>query len=172
MQSAMIRPEGTEYAPYFDRYVSLAPAGDLLATLAAQPVAALLEGVSEERGEYRYDAGKWSVKEALGHIIDTERIMAYRALRVARNDATELPGFEQDPYVEFGGFGARSLVDLVGEFRAVRAATLCLLRGLPEEAWGRWGTASGNAVTARALAWIIAGHELYHERIYRGRYGL
>lgn len=168
----MIRPESTEYAPYYDRYVSLAPAGDLLATLAAQPVAALLAEVAEERGEYRYAAGKWSVKEALGHMIDTERIMAYRALRVARNDATELPGFEQDPYVESGGFGERTLVDLVGEFRAVRAATLCLLRGLPAEAWGRWGTASGNRVTARALAWIIAGHELYHERIYRERYGL
>ena len=168
----MTRPESTEYAPYFERYISLVPAGDLLATLAVQPVAELIEGLSEERADFRYADGKWSVKEVLGHIIDTERIMAYRALRVGRNDATGLPGFEQDPYVEFGGFGARTLEDLVGEFRVVRAATLCLLRGMPAEAWARAGRADGKAVTARALAWLIAGHELYHARIYRERYGL
>ena len=132
----------------------------------------MLEGLSAERAEYRYAEGKWSVKEALGHIIDTERIMSYRALRVGRNDATDLPGFEQDPFVEFGGFRGRTLADLLAEFRAVRVATLCLLRGMPGEAWARTGRADGKAVTARALAWIIAGHERYHAGIYRERYGL
>lgn len=117
MQTTTVRPESSEYAPYFDRYISQVPAGDLISTLELQPVAVLLEGLSAERAEYRYAEGKWSVKEALGHIIDTERIMAYRALRVGRNDATDLPGFEQDPYVEFGGFGGRTLADLLAEFQ-------------------------------------------------------
>jgi hypothetical protein len=166
------RPASTEYAPYFDRYISQAPAGDLMQALAAQPVAGILAGVSEERAGYRYAEGKWSVKEALGHIIDTERIMAYRALRVGRGDSTGLPGFDQDPYVAHGGFDARTLADLLEEFRAVRAATLCLMRGMPAEGWVREGRADGKAVTARALVWIIAGHELYHARILRERYGL
>ncbi len=169
---AITRPERAEYAPYFDRYIELVPAGDLLTALAAQPVAELLAGVSEERAGYRYAEGKWSVAEALGHIIDTERIMSYRALRAGRNDATDLPGFDQDPFVEHGGFGARPLANLLEEFRAVRTSTLCLLRGMPAEAWTRTGRASGNPITARALAWIIAGHELYHAGIYRDRYGL
>ncbi len=172
METANVRPDITEYAPYFDRYVSQVPAGDLIQTLEVQPVAGMLAGVSEARAEYRYAEGKWSVKEALGHIIDTERIMAYRVLRVGRNDATDLPGFDQDPYVTHGGFGLRTLADLLEEFRAVRASTLCLLRGMPAEAWAREGRADGKAVTARALAWIIAGHELYHARILRERYGL
>ncbi|MBL0155563.1 MAG: DinB family protein [Bryobacterales bacterium] len=134
----MIRPEGTEYAPYFDRYVSLAPAGDLLATLAAQPVAALLEGVSEERGEYRYDAGKWSVKEALGHIIDTERIMAYRALRVARNDATELPGSSKIRMWSLAVLG-RGVWWIWWGVPGGAGGDAVFAASLPEEAWGRWG---------------------------------
>ena len=172
MQTAITRPEATEYAPYFGRYVSLVPPGDLISTLMLQPAATLLAGLSEERGEYRYAAGKWSVKEALGHIIDTERIMSYRVLRVGRADTTDLPGFDQDPYVDHAAFGARKVADLLEEFRAVRASTICLLRGMPAEAWTRAGRAGGNPVTARALAWIIAGHELYHTDIYRQRYGL
>lgn len=172
MLTAITRPESAEYAPYFERYISQVPESGPLASLAAQPVATLLAGLGEDRAEYRYAEGKWSVKEALGHVIDTERMMAYRTLRIGRNDATELPGFEQDPYVEFGGFGGRTLADLLEEFRAVRAATLCLLRGMPAEAWLRGGRVDGKPVTARALVWIIAGHELYHEQIYRERYGL
>ena len=104
MDTAISLPEVTEYATYFDRYVSLVPPGDLFSTLATQPVAGLLFGLSEERAGFRYADGKWTVKEVLGHVIDTERIMSYRALRVGRNDSTDLPGFEQDPFVTFGGF--------------------------------------------------------------------
>jgi hypothetical protein len=104
-------------------------------------------------------------------MIDTERIMAYRALRIARNDTTPLAGFEQDDYVKQAAFGNRTLAELLEELTAVRTATLCLLAGFPPEAWTRSGTASGNPVTTRALAYIIAGHELHHQNVFREKYG-
>jgi len=166
------RPKAGEYNPYYDRYISLIPGGDIVATLATElpKTVALLSSHGESDGDLRYAPGKWSVKEALGHMIDTERIMAYRALRIARNDRTPIEGFEQDDYVLNGPYSALRLADLVDEFKAVRAATLSLFRNLRPEDWTRVGTANKNDVTVRALAYIIAGHELHHRHILEERY--
>lgn len=165
------RPDASEYAAYYERYVSLVE-GDVLETLERQgaETAALLGGISETAAGARYEPGKWSVKELVGHMIDGERIFAYRALRFARGDATPLPGFDQDPYVAFGNFDARTLRSLAEEFAHVRASTLSLLRSLDTEAWSRRGAASDNEVSVRALAYIIAGHEAHHVSILRDRY--
>jgi uncharacterized damage-inducible protein DinB len=131
---------------------------------------ALLAEIPESRAGYRYAEGKWSIKELLGHVIDSERIFAYRALRFGRNDSIAIEGFEQDDYVATGGFDNRTLVDLAGEFEHVRRATIDLFRGFPEEAWRRAGIASENSVSVRALAFIIAGHERHHRDVLRSRY--
>ncbi|MGH9942237.1 MAG: DinB family protein [Pyrinomonadaceae bacterium] len=166
------RPEPGEYAPYYERYVSLVPETDLLPTLERQlaETLAVLRGVTEEQASSRYAPGKWSVKELLGHMSDTERIFAYRALRFARGDRTPLPGFEQDDYVRGGHFDSGAWAELVNEFEAVRRATLCLLRPLDEAAWSRRGVASEHEISVRALGYIIAGHERHHREILRARY--
>lgn len=169
--SLATRPQPDEYAPYAGKYVSLVPDGDILVTLESQgQETATLLARPEVEGDFRYAPGKWSVKEALGHIIDTERIFSYRALRIARNDKTPLAGFEQDDYVKYGAFGQSTLSSLVEEFKSVRRATLALYLGLDEAAWIRRGVASNNEVTVRALAYLIAGHELHHRRIFREKY--
>jgi len=166
------RPEATEYAPYYGKYVSLVPDGDILRTLEGQSGATgeLLRGISEGQAGSRYAPGKWSIKEVVGHIIDGERVFAYRALRFARGDQTPLPGFEQDDYVRYGSFDACMLSDLASEFEYVRQGTLSLFRHLDGEAWHRRGTASDAEVSVRALAYIIAGHELHHVRILKAKY--
>ena len=165
------RPGASEYAPYYEKYVSMIE-GDVLETLERQgaETAALLGGVSEDAAASRYEPGKWSVKELVGHMIDGERIFAYRALRFARGDRTPLEGFDQDPYVAAANSDARTLRSLAEEFGHVRAATLALLRSLDPEAWARRGTASDAEVSVRALAYIIAGHEAHHVRVLRERY--
>jgi hypothetical protein len=130
----------------------------------------LLSGRDEQDGDYRYAPGKWSAKEVLGHVCDTERIFAYRALRIARADATPLEGFEQDDYVRNGPFAKLALSDMVEDFIAVRRATLSLLRNLDEAAWSRRGVANKNEVSVRGLAYIIAGHELHHRSILKEKY--
>jgi hypothetical protein len=166
------RPKSGEYNPYYDRYISLIPGSDILATLAAElsKTVALLSDRSESDGDLRYAPGKWSVKEALGHMIDTERIMSYRALRFARNDRTPIEGFEQDDYVRGGPYAGLRLSDLVEEFKTVRAATLSFFRNLRPEDWSRPGLANNNEITVRALAYVIAGHELHHRHILEERY--
>ena len=170
--SLISRPAEDEYAPYYGRYISRVPDGDLYSMLSSQltDTLALIGAIPEPRGTHRYAEGKWSIKEVMGHLIDTERIMSYRALRFARADQTPLPGFEQNDYVPPGGFDRRTLQDLSEEFAAVRQATLHLLRHLDPAALTRSGTASGNHVTVRALAYIIAGHELHHVEILKTKY--
>jgi hypothetical protein len=165
------RPESDGYAPYYGKYVSLVPEGDILVTLERQsPETAALLARPEADGDFRYAPGKWSVKESLGHVIDAERVFSYRALRIARNDKTPLAGFEQDDYVKYGPFGQCSLAGLVEEFRSVRQSTVLMFRALDESAWARRGVASDNEVTVLALAYIIAGHELHHRRIFQQKY--
>jgi len=166
------RPQAGEYSPYYDRYISLVQGEDILDTLDQQrrETMTLLCGRNEEDGDFRYAPGKWSAKEVLGHVCDTERVFAYRAMRISRADTTPLEGFEQDDYVRHGPFAKRPLEDLVEDFIAVRRATLSLLRNLDEAAWMRRGIANKNEVTVRGLAYIIAGHELHHRGILEEKY--
>jgi uncharacterized damage-inducible protein DinB len=165
-------PDTTEYAPYYGKYLSLVPEGDVVATLSRQldETLSLLRGLSEAQADSRYAPDKWSIKEVVGHMIDTERIFAHRAFRFARNDQTALPGFEQDDYVRAGNFGNRPMKELADEFEQVRRANLTLLRSLDDAAWLRRGVASDNEVSVRALAYILAGHETHHMQIIRERY--
>ena len=166
------RPEPGEYAPYYDRYISLISGNDILGTLDAQrrQTLILLSGRDEAEGDIRYAPGKWSAKEVLGHVCDTERIFAYRMLRISRADRTPIEGFEQDDYVRNGPFAKTGLAELIEDYIAVRRATLTLLRNLDEQAWTRRGIANNNEVSVRALAYISAGHELHHRRILEEKY--
>src|SRR5258707_2168345 len=169
---AIARTQPGEYSPYYDRYLSLVADNDILSTLDEQRRQTLLvlSGRSEADGDFRYAPDKWSAKEVLGHVCDTERVFAYRALRIARADATPMEGFEQDDYVRNGPFAYRPLADLIEDYIAVRRATVSLLRRLDEAAWSRRGIANKNEVSLRGLAYIIAGHELHHRRILEQKY--
>jgi hypothetical protein len=169
---AIARPEPGEYAPYYDRYISLVSDNDILTTLESQrrQMLLLLSGRDEADGDFRYAPDKWSMKEVLGHVCDTERIFAYRALRISRGDRTPIEGFEQDDYVRNGPFAHRPLAELIEDYIAVRRATLTLLRNLDEQAWMRRGTANNNEVSVRAIAYTTAGHELHHRRILEEKY--
>jgi uncharacterized damage-inducible protein DinB len=171
-RAAIARPGTDEYAPYYGTYIGKVPDGDLRSMLSSQlaETLALIQSIPESRGGHRYAPDKWSIKEVLGHLADSERIFSYRALRIARGDATPLPGFEQDDYVPAGGFDGRTLRDLADELAAVRQATIHLFAHLDQTALERRGTASGKPVSVRALAYIIAGHELHHLGILKTRY--
>lgn len=166
------RPTPSEYAPYYDRYISLISENDILTTLDSQrrQMMLLLSGRDEADGDYRYAPDKWSVKEVLGHVCDTERIFAYRALRISRGDRTPIEGFEQDDYVRNGPFAKHPIAEVIEDYIAVRRATMTLLRNLDEEAWNRRGIANKNEISTRAMAYLIAGHELHHRRILEQNY--
>lgn len=166
------RPKPGEFAPYYERYISLVEGEDILTTLDEQrrQTMLLLSGRSDADGNFRYAPDKWNAKEVLGHVNDTERIFAYRALRIARGDQTPIEGYEQDDFVRNGPFAHRPLSDLIEEYIAVRRATLSLFRNLDEAAWLRRGIANMNEVSVRALAYIIAGHELHHRRVLEEKY--
>lgn len=166
------RPGPDEYADFYAGYIEHVPDGDILAILQDQrrSIPTFLRGLSPEQADHRYAPGKWSVKEAIGHMTDTERVMGYRALRIARGDRTPLPGYDQDDYVETAGFADRALPALVAEFERVREATSSLFRGLGDATWDLRGTANGQEVSVRGLAYIIAGHAAHHMEIIRTRY--
>jgi len=173
MSQKIGRPQDSEIAPHAKAYVDLVPGDDVLAILSGQieRTLTLLSGIGDERAsEFRYATGKWTVKDIAGHLSDTERIFAYRALRIGRQDATPLPGFEQDDYVKTAGSNERKLQDLVEELRLIRQASLALFRGLPEAAWMRRGRVSEWDLTVRGIAFTTAGHELHHYRILQERY--
>ena len=167
-----VRPEESEYYSYYRRYISLVPHGDVVHQLETQlaETRSLLAPLSAEQAAYRYAPDKWSVREVVGHISDTERVFTYRAMRFARNDATPLPGFDENAFVANASFDERSLESLVDELIAVRGATIAFFRGLSSDEWGRQGVANDKAMSVRALAWTIAGHELHHREILRTRY--
>jgi uncharacterized damage-inducible protein DinB len=166
------KPAESEYAPYYGKYISLVSSGDITRSLETQlnDTLALLAGIDEATAVYRYAEGKWSIKELVGHIIDAERIFAYRALWFARNDKTPLPGFEQDDFMRFASFEQYPLTELAEEFKTVRQSTIQLFKHISPEAWDRAGVASDNPMSVRAVAWAIAGHELHHREILRSRY--
>ncbi len=168
----LTRPAASEYAPYYEKYVSLVPDGDILETLRSEfsTTIALLKSIPEETSLYRYAPEKWSVRESILHVSDTERIFAYRALRFARGDKTDLAGFEQNGYVEHSAADARTWQSILDEFAAVRQSSVELFHNLPPDAWTRSGIASGYHITVLALAYLIPGHELHHRNILRQRY--
>lgn len=163
----MTRPDPAEYAPYFSRYVDLVAGDDLLVTLPAQSAKTLAfwRGITEQEACLRPSAERWSWKQVLNHLNDTERIFGYRALRFARGDQQELPGFEQDDYALRADADRLDWADLVKEYGAVRQASLALFRSFRPEDYLRSGVASGNRLSARAAAYIVAGHELHHLNI-------
>ncbi len=167
------RPELSEIAPHAKAYVDLVPGSDVLAALSDQigKTLALARSVGEDRSStFRYAPGKWTVKETVGHLADTERILSCRALRLARRDTTALPGFEQDDYVAAASSNERKLEDLLGELQAVRQSTLALLRSLPADAWARRGHISNWDLSVRGIAFTSAGHELHHCKILQEKY--
>ena len=170
--SLAVRPSTTEYAPYYGRYISLVPEGNILQILSGQleETLSLLGGISESQASHRYAPDKWSIKEVVGHVVDSERIFAYRVLRFARNDKAPIEGFEQDDYVQNSNFDERTLADLVEEFEHVRRANLILFRSFNDEVLSRTGTASDAGVSVRALIYIIAGHERHHMEVLKARY--
>jgi hypothetical protein len=168
----MDRPESTEYAPYYERYVSMVPESDVMATLAAQEeeLRSLIAGVAEEKGTYAYADGKWTIKELLSHIIDGERIFSYRALRISRGDKTPIEGFEQNDYIAKSNANDRTFADLLDEFSLERQANLHLFRNIAQAGSQEMGTASDNPVSARAIVYIMAGHVRHHIDVLKTRY--
>jgi uncharacterized damage-inducible protein DinB len=167
------KPEEDEYAPYTIRYIGLLPDDGLVLRHMEDNLKATCQfilSLPEERLTYRYAEGKWTIKEILVHISDDERIYAYRALRFARNDKTELPGFEQDYYAAHSGANERNIKDILEEFAAVRRATVSLFEGLDRESLVRVGVADGKVMSVRAAAYHIAGHELCHINVIKERY--
>jgi uncharacterized damage-inducible protein DinB len=166
------RPGADEYDVYYARYVERVPDGDIVAILATQieDTVALLRELNEQQAGFRYAEGKWSVKEVVGHMSDTERVFAYRALRIARRDNTLLAGFDENAWAAASPADARPLPSLIAELGAVRAGTVSLLAGLAPDDWTRRGRANDREVSVRALAWITAGHELHHRAILAERY--
>ena len=162
-----------EYAPYYANYVGLVPEISLRSALD-ESAAALLEfltHVPEDREDYAYAEGKWTIKQCLQHVIDTERIFAYRALAIARGDKTALPGFDQDEYVAAADLSGRSFAKMIEEFRHLRQSTFIMFKSFTDADLLRTGTMSGTAVSVRALGFIICGHALHHVKLYREKYG-
>jgi uncharacterized damage-inducible protein DinB len=166
------RPTENEYPEYYQPYIKQVPNGELIQILQENLLAVitLFKGLTEEETNLRYAPGKWSVKEVLGHIIDTERIMTYRLLRVSRGDQTSLPGFNETDYVQAAQTHNLSMESILEDFKAARNAAITLIKNTPEKAWVNNGNANGMEITTRAIAYIIAGHEMHHRKIVEDRY--
>jgi hypothetical protein len=169
-----MRPPAAEYNPYFARYIDLVPGDKVVPVLAeqVQTFRARFRDLPEERASFRYDANKWTVREVIGHLIDTERVFGYRALWFARGAATPLPPFEQDDFAATAGHDLVPIAELVDEFCALRESHIRMFRHLPKEAWTRVGTASNHPMSTRAAAFIMAGHLNYHAALLSERYGV
>jgi len=166
------RPAGDECGPYYAGYFSLVPEGDIAATLLSQGKEHrnFFAGLPRDKHDHRYAPGKWSVKEILGHLMDAERIFAYRALRFARGDAAPLAGMDPDEFVVGGRFGSRSMENLLKEYTILRTATTSMVLGFDEEALGRTGVASGSNFTVLSILYFLVGHGIHHVGIVRERY--
>ena len=168
----MMRPEANEATPYYFNYINLVPDDDIISVLEKQlgETSSFLSEISEEKSLERYAPDKWSLRELLNHINDTERLFVFRALWFARGFTSPLPSFDQEIGVNGAGADRLSWASQMEEFRSIRLATLAFFRGLPEEAWERSGIASDNPFTVRALAYIAAGHVKHHADVIRNRY--
>jgi hypothetical protein len=167
-----VRPDSSEYGEWYKGYVARVPEGDIVASLrdGQDRMKEILGTLPESIGDHRYAEGKWTVRTVIGHMIDAERIFSYRALRIARGDATPLPSFDENAFAVTAESDDRRVVELVAELLAVRDSTTRLFASFPDAAWPRTGTASNTPVTVRAIAYIIAGHALHHLSILKDRY--
>ena len=175
MALSIARPKEDEFNPYYAGYIGRLPGDtDVLDALERQRAAMMkfVGSLGDEKANYRYGPDKWTVKEVIGHLIDAERVFSYRAMRIARNDTTPLPGFDEKAYVPAGEFHRRTLKDLGDEYDHVRRATIALARSMTPEMHARQGTANANPISVRALFWITAGHERHHWAILAERYGV
>ncbi len=166
------RPAVNEYAPYHERYVSLVPEADAVVALERQTDELGQLSVSEAREGFRYAADKWSVRQVIGHLVDAERVFGYRLFCISRGEQAALPSFDENAYVAESRYAEIPMADLVRELLAVRATSLVALRRLGAQTWLRQGTASGKAISVRALAYVVAGHARHHLKILRDRYSV
>jgi len=168
------RPSNAEYAAAFAGYVSLVPEQDIVSVLERQPeeLRRFVRAVPPDRERFRYAPEKWSIREVFGHLIDAERVFAYRAFCISRGESAHLPSFDENPYVAESRYEERPLADLVAEFTDVRRSNLHFLGWLTDRDWGREGTAGDKTVSVRALAFIMAGHVRHHLIVVRERYGV
>lgn len=166
------KPQPTDYPDYFENYINLVKPNNVLKTLQDQVLSmqAFLSAIPEDKEDFSYADGKWTLKEVVGHIIDTERIMGYRALRFARGDYRELAGFDEKSYIQNSNFNNRTLYDLAHEFAVVRESNIILIRNLPEECLDNKGTANGKEISVRSLIYVIAGHAMHHLNVIKTRY--
>jgi hypothetical protein len=166
------RPQPEEYARFYKNYIKSVPDGDPVELLMYQGEKQLkmLKELPSGKWDYKYAPGKWSVKEMWTHVIDTERVMAYRALRIGRKDKTDLPGFEQDAYVIESKAAGRTAESIMIEYEAVRKSSYLLFSQLSDENLLNRGTIDANVISVRALLYIILGHELHHMKVLRLRY--
>ena len=167
-----MRPDSSEYAPYYAGYIALVPEDDVLSAIETQSseTQKVLASLSDSSASHRYAEGKWSVKELLGHVIDAERVFGYRALCISRGDQNALPGFDEKTYIANANFDSWRIGDLGEMYALVRRANIVFFRNLAEGAWDRRGIASENPVSVRALAFMIVGHERHHLKVLRERY--
>ena len=171
----MTRPTATDYAPPHASYVELvAEEEDILTAMERQSseTQKLLSSLDESRAAYRYAPGKWTVKEVIGHIADSERILGYRALAVARGESQPLPGYDEDSYVRHASFESWRLGDLAEQYALSRRANIVFFKNLQPEAWERRGTANSYPVNVRGLAYVIVGHERHHLKVLREKYNV
>ncbi|MBX9734376.1 MAG: DinB family protein [Chitinophagaceae bacterium] len=170
--NTVAKPQTNDYPAYFGRYINLVDANDLqtAVTTYSRPLTYFFVNLPEEKADYAYAPGKWTIKDLLQHIIDTERIMSYRLLCIARGEQTALPGFEEDAYASAAHASKRSFTSLKEEFIALRKSTDLLIQSLTEEQLNNTGTASNKPTTANAIGYIIFGHIMHHKNIVEERY--
>lgn len=168
----MKRPETNEYAPYYGGYISQISGENVLEALETQieQLQQMLAGVPEEKGRFAYAPGKWTLKEALSHLIDCERVFAYRIFRISRGDRTPIEGFDQDEYIATSNANERTFANLIDELSLERKANLIMLENISDADSALMGTASGKPVSVRALTYIMAGHITHHSKILAERY--
>jgi len=170
--ATVMKPTENEYAPYYGKYIALVTEENIIRALenSLQDTLELLSGITEEKADYAYAPEKWSIKEVIGHIGDTERVFAYRALCFSRNYENDIAGFNENDFITNSNFKSLSFKDVVDELVAIRRATIALFKNMSAEAWTRAGTANDNKVSVRALANILVGHERHHIEVIRSRY--
>jgi len=167
------RPSPKEYADYYERYISLVPKGNIIDILEDQQKSLMgfFSSIDEEKANYKYAENKWSVKEVLGHIIDGERIFAYRALRLSRGDSKPLTGFEQNSFIANSNYCNISFEKIIDEFFLLRASNILMFRNFSDEMWSRKGTVDDKNISVRAIAYLMAGHTEHHINVLKDHYG-